>query len=86
MNQKLKDIIPNTNDNEIQIMKIKDENHFNGDKDIEKYIKSLGKFDDNKFNICNQCKKEKKIDIFVKNVTRIFVINVQKYVEQNYII
>ena len=57
LKEKLKDIIQYTNDNEIQIMKIKDENHFNGDKDIEKYIKSLGKFDDNKFNICRNCKQ-----------------------------
>ena len=58
--------IPYPNKDEIPLIKIKDENHFISDEDIEKYIKSLSKFDnnkyDNKFNICRQCKKEKNIN------------------------
>ena len=58
--------IPYPNNNEIPLIKIKDENHFISGEDIEKYIKSLVKFDnnkyDNKFNICRQCKKEKNIN------------------------
>ena len=33
--------IPYPNNNEIPLIKIKDENHFISDEDIEKYIKSL---------------------------------------------
>ena len=43
------------NNDEIPIIKIKDQNHFKNGQDIENYIKSLVKFEDNIFNICRQC-------------------------------
>jgi len=51
--------IPYPNYDEIPLIKIKNENYFEDGQDIDNYIKSIIKFDDNKFNICNQCKKEK---------------------------
>ena len=58
----LKDLLndikyPYPNKEEIPLIKIKDENYFENGKDIGNYIKSLIKFDDNKFNICRQCKQ-----------------------------
>ena len=50
--------IPYPNYDEIPLIKIKNENYFEDGQDIDNYIKSIIKFDDNKFNICNQCKKE----------------------------
>mgnify|MGYP007101924744 CR=1 FL=1 len=49
--------IPYPNVDEIPLIKIKDENYFENDKSIEKYVKSLVEFDDNKFNICRYCKE-----------------------------
>ena len=49
--------IPYPNNDEIPLIKIKDENHFENGDYIENY--KLTKFDDNKFNICRQCKKDK---------------------------
>ena len=49
--------IPYPDEDEIPLIKIKDENHFENGNQIENY--KLTKFDDNKFNICRQCKKEK---------------------------
>ena len=51
--------IPYPDDEEIPLIKIKNENYFEDGQDIDNYINSLVEFDDNKFNICNQCKKEK---------------------------
>ena len=67
--------IPYPDNEEIPLIKIKNENYleidsgssntrfgsesnFENGQDIGNYIKSLVKFDDNKFNICTQCKKE----------------------------
>ena len=63
--------IPYPNSDKIPLIKIKYENYleidynFSNDrfgseigKGIDIYMKSLVKFDDNKFNICSQCKKE----------------------------
>jgi len=58
--------IPYPNKDEIPLIKIKDENYFENGQSIENYIKSLSKFDDNKFNICKQCKKIKN-KYFCKN-------------------
>ncbi len=49
--------IPYPDNDEIPLLKIKDENYFENDKSIEKYVKSLVEFDDNKFNICRYCKE-----------------------------
>ena len=49
--------IPYPDNDEIPLIKIKDENYFENDKSIEKYVKSLVEFDDNKFNICRFCRK-----------------------------
>ena len=54
--------IPYPNDDEIPLIKIKDENHFENGNDIDSYNKYLveivkNKYD-NKFNICRQCKKQ----------------------------
>ena len=59
----LKDLLndikyPYPNKEEIPLIKIKGENYFENGKDIGHYIKSLIKFDDNKFNICRECKQE----------------------------
>ena len=60
MKEMLDDIkIPYPNKDEIPLIKIKNENFFENDKPIENYIKSLSKFNDNKFNICRECKKER---------------------------
>ena len=45
------------NGEEIPIIRIKNENLFESGESIEKYINNLAKFDDNKFNKCNICKK-----------------------------
>ena len=50
--------IPYPDDEEIPLIKIKNENYFEDDQDIDNYINSLVEFDDNKFNICSQCNKE----------------------------
>ena len=63
--------IPYPNSDKIPLIKIKYENYLEIDYDflntrfgseigkgIDIYMKSLVKFDDNKFNICSQCKKE----------------------------
>ena len=64
LKEMLNDIkIPYPNKEEISLIKIKDENYF---INIENYIKSLVKFDDNKFNICRKCKIEKN-KFFCKN-------------------
>ena len=64
------------NKNEIPLIKIKDENYFENNESIENYIKSLvssfdncNKRNDNKFNICSQCKKEKNKS-FCKNCNK----------------
>ena len=67
LKEMLNDIkIPYPNNEEIPLIKIKDENQFKNGNDIDTYNKSLSKFDnnkyDNKFNICRQCKKEKNIN------------------------
>ena len=46
---------PYPNKDEIPLIKIKDENYFENGNNINNYIKSLVKFDDNKFNICRKC-------------------------------
>ena len=59
----IKILIPYQNLDEIPLIKIKDENHFEDGKEIENYIinmiKPNDKEYDNKFNICKQCTKEK---------------------------
>jgi len=59
----IKLLIPYHNLDEIPLIKIKDENHFEDGKEIENYIENIIKLNDkeydNKFNICKQCKKEK---------------------------
>ena len=49
--------IPYPNRDDIPLIKIRDENHFENGNDIKNYI--LSKFDDTKFNRCRKCKKEK---------------------------
>ena len=64
----LKDnFIPYPDNDEIPLIKIKDENYFENGNNIKNYL--LGKFDDNKFNICRQC-KEKKNKFFCHNCKR----------------
>ena len=58
--------IPYPNNNEIPLIRIKDENYFENNIYIENYIKSLVKFDDNKFNTCRLC-FEKQNKFFCKN-------------------
>ena len=50
--------IPYPNNDEIPLINIKDENYFENGNNIENYIKSLIKFEHNKFNICRICFKE----------------------------
>ena len=45
------------NKEEIQLIKIKNENLLESGEEIVKYIKNLSIFDDSKFNNCNICKK-----------------------------
>ena len=77
--------IPYPNNDEIPLIKIKDENYFENNKYIEKYVKSLVEFDDNKFNICIIAKKE-EINFFVIFVIKIFVITVMKNANQKIIL
>ena len=72
--ENIKEILNDTkiaypNVDEIPLIKLKDENYFKNGNDILSYIKSLVKFDDNKFNICKICNKKNKINFFVKIVT-----------------
>ena len=77
LKEMLNDIkIPYPNKNEIPLIKIKDENYFENNESIENYIKSLvssfgnsNERNDNKFNICKQCEKEKNKS-FCKNCNK----------------
>ena len=71
--------IPYPNNDEIPLINIKDENYFENGNNIDDYIKSLIKFEHNKFNICRICLKN-KINIIVKIVITIYVINATKFV------
>ena len=59
--------VPYPNVDEIPLIKLKDENHFENDNNIDDYI--LTKFDDNKFNICRLCNK-KQNKFFCKNCNK----------------
>ena len=59
--------VPYPNIDEIPLIKLKDENHFENDNNIDDYI--LTKFDDNKFNICRLCNK-KQNKFFCKNCNK----------------
>jgi len=70
LKEMLNDIkIPYPNNEEIPLIKIKDEDHYNDGQDIENYIKSLIIFEDNKFNICSICKKGEN-KYFCKNCNK----------------
>ena len=77
LKEMLNDIkIPYPNKNEIPIIKIKDENNLKNNEYIENYIKSLvtsidnySERNDNIFNICKECKKEKN-KWFCKNCNK----------------
>ena len=59
--------VPYPNVDEIPLIKLKDENHFENDNNNDDYI--LIKFDDNKFNICRLCNK-KQNKFFCKNCNK----------------
>ena len=61
--------IPYPDAEEIPLIKIKNENYFENGQDIDSYIKSFVKFDDNKFNICSQCPK-RQIKYFCKKCNK----------------
>ena len=66
-------IIAYPNEDEITLIKIKDENFFESGERMDNCVSSLTIFDDSKFNKCKIC-KEKDNNFFVKIVIKIYVI------------